>query len=419
MKNLGPLYCLENRHAEAIAILEQVLSHQPDAVNALCSLGEILRKVGRYDESKAMLQRALALASNSVVAHNSLGLLYYDIADFPLALQALTQAIELQPNYLAAQWNRGLVYLSMGDLARGWEGYDIEFSAHAKRMVMNYVYPKWEGQALETKTLLVLPEQGIGDELIFITCLPELLQAAKECIVCCDNRLIDLFSRTFPHAQFIALQRKQTVDIDLTQLPAVDYMTSFASVPRYVRPTLDSFPEQSPCLSVDPAMQGRWREWLATLPAGLNVGIAWRSTKQGLHRDFIFSSLLDWSNLFSLQGINFINLQADECEAEIRAAEKAFGCTIHQPADLDLFNQLDDAAALMSVLDWVVAPSIATSMLAASVGCKNLMVHRREWEMLGTTDKMPWFSSVRWIVPIAKDWPATMKIVADTIRESS
>ncbi len=416
-ENLGVLYMLVDRPDQAIATLEAVLVLQPHAFKACCNLGDMLRTMGRYAESAALLERAYALDPNSFALHSHFGKLYYEIGDFPRAVQAFTQALALQPDHSLTAWRLGASQLANGELAAGWRGYDTQSSTNPHRGTLQPLYPAWQGQPLAGKNIVVLPEQGIGDELVFATCFADLIQQAKQVTVYCDQRLLGLFARTYPSARFFPTTRQRgmsPVYIDTEALAETDYMVLLGSLPRYLRPQLNSFPQASPCLLPDPAAQAEWQRWLASLPAGLKIGIAWRSSLRTTERLSSFGSLSAWSSVFALPNVTWINLQVGDCQAELDAAQQQFACDIHQPPGLDLFHDIAGSAALCSQLDWVIAPSVATSMLAGSVGCRNIAFYRRDWLLLGT-DRLPWFTSSIPVIPIFNNWPATMQLVADVI----
>ena len=80
---------------------------------------------------------------------------------------------------------------------------------------------------------------------------------------------------------------------------------------------------------------------------GLRVGICWRSTNVQRDRALYCTRLTQWGEVFKVPGVRFINLQYDECEAELKEAEQAFGVNIERHAEVDMYDDLDETAALM------------------------------------------------------------------------
>ncbi len=110
------------------------------------------------------------------------------------------KAIEIAPDNALAHWNRGLRLLAMGDLDQGWEEYDWGLHTKERALSQRYSFLIWDGSDLSGKTILVYAEQGVGDEVLFASCLADVIERAERCVVQCDPRLAPLFSRSFPQA---------------------------------------------------------------------------------------------------------------------------------------------------------------------------------------------------------------------------
>ena len=55
------------------------------------------------------------------------------------------------------------------------------------------------GQALDRTRLLVRAEQGVGDQLMFMSLIPDFSRAGKEQVILeCEPRLVALAARSFP-----------------------------------------------------------------------------------------------------------------------------------------------------------------------------------------------------------------------------
>ena len=127
---------------------------------------------------------------------------------------------------------------------------------------------------------------------------------------------------------------------------------------------------------------------------GPYVGISWRSKLQTAERRNEYTRLDEWADVFAVPGVTWVNLQYDDCTRELRDAEQRFGVQIQRWDWLDLMNDFDEAAALTSALDLVVAPFNAVSMLSGALGVRTVaMGNRFGWGELGT-GRMPWMPSI-------------------------
>lgn len=111
-------------------------------------------------------------------------------------------------------------------------------------------------------------------------------------------------------------------------------------------------------------------------------------------RDLSYSELRQWSALFSLPGILFINLQYDRCEEELAETQSLFGKEVVNFREVDMFDDLDEAAALMAELDLVISAPTSVSMLAAAVGTPTCLATTFfDWSCLGRRKDL-WFKQL-------------------------
>ena len=274
------------------------------------------------------------------------------------------------------------------------------------------------GAQLTGRTILVTTEQGVGDELLFASCLPDLVARAGHVVWACDPRLVSLFARALPAATVRGMGQPDFRWLE--HVPPPDVHVPVGSLPRYLRPTLASFPPQAGYLRPDPARRAQYQQRLATLEPGLKVGIAWRSLRT--RSDVAHYPTLDqWHALFQVPGVHWINLQYDQPEEELAAVQHQWGVTIHTEADLDLMSDLDGVAALIMALDLVIAPEMTVAALAGSLGqvVWRLTSAGGSWTSLGT-DRCPWFPSMRVVQPAQPgQWSEVLAQLAHDVAQYS
>lgn len=251
---------------------------------------------------------------------------------------------------------------------------------------------------------------GIGDDIIRIGMLTALIDVERTVKFgfSVDPRMQSLYKRSFPQFEFVSISRRNgpfgvgeeeyirlrdgvppSLDrgrLDINVLNAArrypdialteDALVAFIQAgPSVCRP-------DTPLLKVMPEKVSAAREWLATLPPGLNIGISWRSGQRNVMRDKSYTDLVrDWGGVLSVGGVNFINLQYSWEEEELRQAEASHGCRIHMMPGVDLKNDIEDIVALAYVLDVVIAPGTAVREMCAAAGA-------RVWS-LSTTPVLP------------------------------
>ncbi|BAI74178.1 TPR repeat-containing protein (plasmid) [Azospirillum sp. B510] len=421
--NLGAVLQQKGALEGAEIAYRQALKRNPRHSAALNNLGSVLKRLGRPDQAELCHRQALDLHPDFVEARYNLGNALQAQGRYEEAAACFEEALARQPNLATASFNLSLLALLHGDLPRGWEGYERRFAAGEVMPNRRFDSPRWGGQLLRGKRLLVWREQGVGDEFLFASCYPDVVAwAGGPVTIECDRRLVPLFRRSFPKATVRAESctgdafgdgPRETIvpaDCDL-QVPAGD-------LPGLLRGSLSAFEPQGPWLVPDPALVARWGERLAALGPGLRVGIGWRSQMMTMERKAAYVMLEHWGPLFAVPGLVLVNLQYGDCEAELRAAEERFGVTIHRWADLNLKDDFDGAAALTANLDLVISPAMSAGELAGALGVAVWRFGSRDWTQLGA-DVRPWFPAMRLFQPNpGQGLEATIGAMAKALRRA-
>ncbi|MFD1627019.1 tetratricopeptide repeat protein [Azospirillum griseum] len=398
--NLGAALQQMGANEGAEIAYREALKRQPRHAPALNNLGTVLRRLGRADQAEICHRQALELHPDFVEARYNLGNALQALGRFKEAEACFEDALAQEPDLATAAYNLSLLALRHGDLARGWSGYGRRFAAGEVRPNRSIAAPLWTGQGLQGQRLLVWREQGIGDEILFASCYPDLLAwSGGKVTIECDPRLVTLFQRSFPQATVRA--ESCTPDARETIVPPdCDLQVPAGNLPVFLRRDLSSFDSPSPWLKPDPQRVDHWRARVDALGPGLKVGIGWRSQLMTAERRSAYTRLDQWGPLFAVPGLVFVNLQYDECAEEIRDAEQRFGVRIHQWSDLDLKDDFESAAALTANLDLVISPAMSAGELAGALGVPVWRFGGRDWTQLGTAVR-PWFPSMTLFQPKA------------------
>lgn len=416
--NLGLALLAKDKFEEAARHFVRGLELKPDFPPAYSDLGGIYKRWGRLDQALDCFDRGLALAPESHFLHTNRGATLEELGRLEEALAEYEVAMKLCPEDLTAKWNTSYLYLRLGVLDRGWEAHDLRLGERGQ-VSERFPFPRWDGSSLEGKTILVYAEQGLGDEIWLASCIPDLIEIAGHCVIECASRLAPIFARSFPSATVVGGDRLQIGWI--VDVPKIDVQVAMGSMPRFLRPTLESFPSSPSYLKADSERVEHWRARLALLGPGLKVGICWRSGLVVGERHKNYSQLTDWGEIFRLTGIQFVNLQYDDCSEELRLVQEKFGVTVTAFSDLDLKNALDDTTALISALDVVVSANTAVSELAGAAGAETyrLDAFGKPMDALGT-GQSPWHPTMRLFGQLSPgDWSAPLAMVAEALNEKS
>ena len=410
--NLGMALRELGRTGEAIARYHQAISFQPDYAEAHNNLGIVLMEQGKLDEAIACFQKAVSLKPDYAEAHSNMGLTLKYQGRLDEAVASHRMAVSLKPDYADGHLNLGLLLLQMGDLRNGWEKYEYRWRKADPVPQRPFPQPWWQGEGIQNKTLLVWGEQGVGDELRFASLMPDLARMAGHCVFECEPRLANLFSRSFPEIEVIQKRdppRLRTTGSDIA------FQSPVASMARWLRPSLDSFPQHKGYLMADPERVAYWQQCLAAIGPGLKVGISWRSGNMTGDRAKVHTGIDEWEPIFRVHGVTFINLFYGECREELEQAERRFGIRIHRWDDLDLKNDLDEVAALTMALDLTISTGTAVCDIPGALGRPVWHLHQRyyAWDDLGQ-NHMPWYPSMRLFY---RDWNEDWTRIIDTVAQ--
>jgi len=409
-----------NRHGDAenaAAAYLRALDIKPDHVPARVNLGLIyLTQLGDPGRAQQHFERALASDPGSVAAQANLGLALQDQGRLDDALAHYGKLLAAHPEVQEYRWNRGLALLCRGDFACGWDDYESRNARGTGAPARSFPYPVWNGEALADGALLVYGEQGLGDEIMFASCMPDLIARGIRCVLECDQRLADLFRRSFPAAQVHGAAR----DGDrswLTRYPQIARQIACGSLPRILRRDEAAFPRHAGYLRAEAARVAHWRAQLAPgAEARTLVGVAWRGggiKTRGRLRSIPLPQL---APLFALPQITWVSLQRDGDEEVAQVAAGAVRCCD------EALDDTDETAALISALDCIVSADSTTAHLAAALGrpTKILLAEPADWRWMRDRATSPWYpSAVLYRQQRAGDWSAPIAAVRTALRGSS
>ena len=274
-------------------------------------------------------------------------------------------AIAIKPDDAEAHHNLSFALLNSGRLKQGLDESEWRWKVNSEVSgERRFLQPVWDGKvSLADKRILVWCEQGIGDIIRCSHLLPSISSQAQHCILECPEKLIPLFSNSFPNVEVRPENRRRDLkrdDFDV-HLPTGSLHKLFLTeVIQNTRPSAFLVP--------DPIRINFWKSRLSSLGSGPYVGISWKSSLMQRERLKFYPPISDWAPLLELENITFINLQYADSKNDLIQMKNAFGVKVHNFDDLDQYNNLADVAALCAALDCVVSISNAVPTISAGVG---------------------------------------------------
>jgi tetratricopeptide (TPR) repeat protein len=417
---LAALHSAQGRHAQAKEHHQRIIELSPEDAAAHTNLCLALHETADYERARHHGERAIALSPGLPEAHHNLGLVLRELGDpaqavehFQKALElkpraemvaglahasrdlgrlkeaiaAYDRALRLKPDLGDAAINRAYAYLLNEDYGIGWTQYEDRFSATATK-VRPFGLPQWNGEALQGKTILVHAEQGLGDEILFASCLPDLAARADRVVLECSDRLESLFRRSFPEVIVHGGRKDDPIDWLARHAP-VHFQLPIGSLPRWFRRDRAAFGRAGRYLMADARSVGEWRDRLGAKNQQV-VGISWRGGGPRT-RGRLRSVALELLNPLLEQDAVFVSLQHG---AEARELEGARG---HVRVFPGITEDPDALAALIVALDLVISVDNTTVQLAGALGHPVwvLLSASPEWRYGLRGETMPWYPSAR------------------------
>lgn len=433
----------------------------PNAVEGPNNLACVLRDKGQFEDAIEVLRTSIYSHQDSALLWNSLGTVMMEQTNFDKAVLFYEQALQIEPEMARAFHNLGYCHATEGDHAKGleylekglalgtlpdnekaeseharaisliglgrldeaWDAYECRNNPrYSSATVFSIPLPKWDGEPLEGKKILVVGEQGLGDEVLFMNTghdLVKLLGPEGALTIGCVPRLEALFARSFPTAKITKHSTVRSNGMPMRGCPLItdwdsyDYWAPMASVLRALRTSIDAFPTSGGFLTPDAGRVAHWQSELAKLGDGFKAGLLWKSMLMSAKRSKYYSPFSQWKNALQTPGVTWVNLQYGDCADDLARAEKEFGVKVHQ-LDIDLKNDLDDLSALCAALDLVVGPMNATTNIAAGSGATTAIIGApNAWPYLGT-GQLPWYPTATVFSPdTISNWkPAMAKFEA-------
>lgn len=398
------------RLQEAVSEFRRAAELNPNDAGACLNLGAVLGQLDEFEAALPWCRRAVELAPTDAVARFNLGNIARSLGMLDEATAALAEAVRLAPDFAEAHWNAAYCYLLAGDFARGWREHEWRVAA-GEVAIDRYPQPRWNGEPLDSRTILVHAEQGIGDEVLFASCLADLIARAGQCVVLCEPRLEPLFRRSFPKAIVHGFARRQ----DRQGMPVaerIDFQIPIGSLPLFFRPTRESFPRRERFIAANPGPAAAWKGRLEMLGPGLKIGVSWRAGGQPGERQMRTTALDRWAPLFRIPGIQLINLQYGDCVDELAEIERVSGAKVCDWPDADPLLDMDAFAAKIAALDLVVSVDNSTVHLAGALGVPTwaLLAHAPGWRWTLGDTRSVWYSSVRLFrQPARGDWTSVFE----------
>ncbi|MDB2697258.1 tetratricopeptide repeat protein [Alphaproteobacteria bacterium] len=373
--NLGATLKDQDNLDQAINAYKKAISFKPNYAEAYSNLGVALKDQGRLDDAIQAHKKSISLKSDYADAYNNMGNAFRDKGMFDEAIEVYNKSISIKPEFEKAHQNLTFALLNIGRLKEGldkneWRWKTGKFLSTQR----HFSQPLWDGkQNLNGKRILLWCEQGIGDTLNWSSCLPLVASKAEHCILECQEKLVPLLKRSFPNVEVKPENRSLDKDRD-----DFDFHLPTGSLYKHFIEEIIQNPKKSAYLIPDPLRVIFWKERLSSLGKGPYIGVSWKSSVVSRYRLQHYPPISEWSPVFTIPDVTFINLQYNDSTDDLVKVKDEFGVTVHNFEDLDQYNNVDDVVALCAALDIVVTTKVTPMIFSSGVGTPTKIANWRQ-----------------------------------------
>jgi len=406
--NLANVFLAAGDTEHAVEWYQHALKLRPNLPEAQKSLGDAFRVEEKLDLARTAFESAIALKPEYADALNELGGVLRMTGDLDGALARFREAQAIEPEHPRAGFAEAMVLLLQGEFRDGWAVYERRWTCtdHATPM-RAYPQPAWRGEKLDG-SLLLWPEQGIGDEIMFAGSVSDVVATGNCCILECDARLLPLFARSFPEVEVIS---DREAGFDPARKIAAQLPTG--SLPLFYRSDRAAFAAAaSPYLKADPAKRKKYRDRYSD--GRRVVGLAWYSNnvKTGANRSI---ALPAFEPLFAKHDLRWISLQYGE-HAALQAEVNDLPVFVDPEADQ--LSDMDEFAAQVAAMDLVITIDNTTAHLAGALGIAVwlLLPFAPDWRWQASGSDSLWYPTMRiFRQPSRGDWEPVMAEVREAL----
>jgi hypothetical protein len=364
-------------------------------IDNLIELGNNFREQRQPDEALKCYAQAFVDDFNSAAAWNNYGNVIREMGHPDRAIPFLENALRIVPNYPTARFNLAVSQLLMGDYERGWVSYESRWEyEHLSGTLPNFDKPRWQGEDIKNKTVLIIGEQGLGDCIQFVRFVVAIHQLGGRAILQLPNTIVPLFGTNDIISEVKGFGES---------VGEFDYWTPMMSLPRILGVTLDKMYSPLHYIEASPVLINEWHNRLGK-KLKLRVGIAWsgrRDTWINKHKAVPFELIEDM--IRRNPQYQWTNLQVDATTEESARLE-AVGCKTY-PGTI---ANMADSAALIFNMDVVVGVDTAVSHLAAALARPTWIMlnqYALDWRWLLNRNDSPWYPTARLFrQPKMDDW---------------
>ncbi len=381
LTNIGLIFHLKNKLPEAEFMYRKSLYFDNTKAENYYNLGIILSQQNKNKEAIEAYEKSLELNPNHPNTLKFLGNLYKDSKLFHKALKIYKKWSVVIPNNAESDFNQSLIHIRNGRLDLGWKMYEAGLKNNIRELFEGYKLETslpWDGEPFDGN-LLVYGEQGIGDQIMFGTLLPELIEVQKRIIIQVDQRLVNLFKRTFPEIQVFG--DKSSIDSSLYK----EFISMGSLCKLFRNSTSDFLKNRTHVFSDNKTLTKTIKKKMPHAKL-LKIGFSWHSfaTRTSSERSLTEENV---SKIISSNNHTFINLQYGNVQHSLEKINTLGKGKIYTIPSIDLTQDLDSVLSIIKNCDLIITIDNSLAHLSSCLG-------KPTWILLPYSANFRWFEKI-------------------------
>jgi len=382
----------------------KALDLNSNAFQTLNNLAGFYLEEGKYTKAINYYKESLLLDPKNNIILNNLAKANFSLNNLDIAEKLVRDALSNEKNNDDFKKTLSLILLRKYDFKNAWKYFDGRLSLSNFSSINQSFKTVKEKLLLKSEikknsNLLVIREQGVGDEILYASMYPDLLDKFDNLKIECDERLLKIYQNSFDKKYVNKFIKLGNISNSLEKLKDIDYTIYAGSLGKFFRNDLKSFPLK-PYFKKIENYKDEELEKILKNNSKIKIGLSWKSFKNRYAKEKSLK-LEDLNNFFKLDNCSFFNLQYGNVAEELGNFLKDNSIQITTLKNLDLFNDFVGLANLLSNLDILVTVSNSTAHLAGALGIKTLLIkpanHASYHYWNYPDNNTPWYKSIRMI----------------------